>query len=56
MAAAGDGAPGFLIDGFPRNEDNMEGWQREMGEKTQLMFVLAMECPQEVSEKPFSFF
>lgn len=23
----------FLIDGFPRNEDNLSGWNRVMGEK-----------------------
>jgi len=51
MADAGGGAPGFLIDGFPRNEDNLKGWEREMGDKTELMFVLAMECPQELCVK-----
>ena len=32
MNASGD-AKGFLIDGFPRNQDNLDGWQKEMGDK-----------------------
>merc|ERR1712055_675057 len=26
----------FLIDGFPRNEDNLTGWNRQMGDKVNL--------------------
>ena len=22
----------FLIDGFPRNEDNLQGWEKEVGD------------------------
>jgi len=47
MIASG-GAPGFLIDGFPRNEDNLSGWNREMGSKTNLQFVLFLTCPEEL--------
>uniref|UniRef100_A0A914X6F3 UMP-CMP kinase n=1 Tax=Plectus sambesii TaxID=2011161 RepID=A0A914X6F3_9BILA len=47
MIASG-GAPGFLVDGFPRNEDNLSGWDREMGPKTNLQFVLFLACPTEV--------
>lgn len=38
----------FVIDGFPRNENNLEGWERGMGDKTDLKFVLFLECPEEV--------
>lgn len=37
----------FLIDGFPRNKDNLDGWQREMGDKTNVKFVLFFDCSQE---------
>ncbi|XP_049877064.1 UMP-CMP kinase [Pectinophora gossypiella] len=36
----------FLIDGFPRNKDNLEGWERTMSDKTKLLFVLFFECSQ----------
>ncbi|RWS23133.1 UMP-CMP kinase-like protein [Leptotrombidium deliense] len=50
-AASGDssfGAGRFLIDGFPRNLDNYEGWQKQMADKTNVRFVLYFDCPQEV--------
>merc|ERR1711879_121185 len=37
----------FLIDGFPRNEDNLNGWNEAMGGKVNLKFVLNFECGQE---------
>ncbi|XP_046460658.1 UMP-CMP kinase-like [Daphnia pulex] len=37
----------FLIDGFPRNKDNLDGWQKEMGDKTNVLFVLFFDCSQE---------
>lgn len=37
----------FLIDGFPRNEDNLTGWNEAMGDKVTLKFVLNFECSQE---------
>lgn len=37
----------FLIDGFPRNKDNMDGWNREMSDKVDLLFVLFFDCSQE---------
>ena len=39
----------FLIDGFPRNQDNLQGWNDEMGDKTNLHFVLFFECDEKVS-------
>lgn len=38
----------FLIDGFPRNEDNLQGWTRQLGDKVELMFVLFLDCPHDV--------
>jgi len=41
-------ANNFLIDGFPRNEDNLQGWNRVMGEKVNLQCVLFFQCSQEI--------
>ncbi|XP_068244810.1 UMP-CMP kinase [Palaemon carinicauda] len=38
----------FLIDGFPRNQNNLEGWNKQMGEKVNLKFVLFFNCKLEV--------
>lgn len=38
----------FLIDGFPRNADNLEGWNREMDGKADVKFVLFFDCSNEV--------
>lgn len=37
----------FLIDGFPRNEDNLTGWNRVMSEKVAVLGVLFFECTSE---------
>lgn len=34
----------FLIDGFPRNKDNLDGWNTTMGDKSNLQFVLFFDC------------
>ena len=39
----------FLIDGFPRNEDNFQGWQRVMKGKVDVSCVLFFECAEDVS-------
>ena len=38
----------FLIDGFPRNEDNYDGWQRHMDGVADVKLVLLLECPEDV--------
>jgi len=38
----------FLIDGFPRNEDNVTGWTSEMSSKVHLQRVLFLQCSQEI--------
>lgn len=39
----------FLIDGFPRNEDNLQGWNSVMDGKADVKFVLFFDCSNEVS-------
>ncbi|CAH0491947.1 unnamed protein product [Peronospora farinosa] len=42
----------FLIDGFPRNFDNLQGWQDEMAEEEyQVQGVLFYDCPENVMEE-----
>lgn len=41
----------FLIDGFPRNQDNFDGWKRRMADKVHLLFVLFFDCPVEVNNR-----
>merc|ERR1712156_816207 len=38
----------FLIDGFPRNQDNLQGWTKQMGDKVNLQCVLFFHCSQEI--------
>lgn len=38
----------FLIDGFPRNQNNLEGWNKALSDKIQLQFVLFFDCPLEI--------
>jgi len=38
----------FLIDGFPRNEDNLTGWNRQVGDQANVKCVLFFECPDNV--------
>ncbi|XP_016839781.1 UMP-CMP kinase [Nasonia vitripennis] len=36
----------FLVDGFPRNADNLRGWTKEMSEKVEVNGVLFFECSE----------
>lgn len=38
----------FLIDGFPRNKDNLTGWESEMNGRVDFRFVLFFDCPETV--------
>lgn len=38
----------FLIDGFPRNEDNLQGWKKVMDDNADVKFVLFFDCSNEV--------
>ncbi|XP_055944758.1 UMP-CMP kinase-like [Argiope bruennichi] len=37
----------FLIDGFPRNKNNLDGWNQEMGEKADVRFILFIDCSED---------
>ena len=41
----------FLIDGFPRNEENFTNWQALLKDKIDFRFVLVMECTRETMTK-----
>ena len=39
----------FLIDGFPRNQDNLDGWINEINpDKIQVKCVLNFQCKQNI--------
>jgi UMP-CMP kinase len=38
----------FLVDGFPRNFENWEGWHRVVGADVTLAFVLLLEYGEDV--------
>lgn len=37
----------YLVDGFPRNQDNYDGWNEVMGEITEVKYVLFLECSEQ---------
>lgn len=41
----------FLIDGFPRDQKNLDGWNKQMAEKVVLLLVLFFECSSAVSQQ-----
>ena len=38
----------FLIDGFPRNQDNLDGWNQVMAGLTDVKFVLFLQCDEQI--------
>jgi len=38
----------FLVDGFPRNMVNLEGWDNVVGGDVTLAFVLVLDCAESV--------
>uniref|UniRef100_A0A8C5JVX2 Nucleoside-diphosphate kinase n=1 Tax=Jaculus jaculus TaxID=51337 RepID=A0A8C5JVX2_JACJA len=38
----------FLIDEFPRNQDNLQGWNKTMDGKANVSFVLFFDCNNEI--------
>ena len=40
----------FLIDGFPRNQDNLEGWEEVVGDAADVLGVLFFDCPEKVMQ------
>jgi len=52
MAAhAKDGKTHFLIDGYPRNLDNVEGWEQNVGDAAKVCGVLFFDANEEELEK-----
>lgn len=41
----------FLIDGFPRDPQNVAGWNKFVGDSANLAGVLYFDCPENVLEK-----
>ena len=41
----------FLIDGFPRNQENVDTWDKIIGNDVDLKVVLFYDCSAEVMEK-----
>lgn len=41
----------FLLDGFPRSMDNMEGWYEQFGPDTELPTMLYLDCSYEILEQ-----
>ena len=42
------GKVNFLIDGFPRNQNNWDGWVNVFGKEAEVPTMLYFECPMEV--------
>lgn len=42
------GKNNFLVDGFPRNQNNLEGWNKQMEGKAEVKMVLFFDCNEEV--------
>lgn len=38
----------FFTDGFPRNQDNIQGWNKTMDGKADLSFILFFDCNNEI--------
>merc|ERR1711865_958836 len=41
----------YLIDGFPRNQENAQKWQDMVGATSSLSFVFLIECSEKVMQE-----
>lgn len=41
----------YLLDGFPRNQENWDVWQKIIKERADITTLLYFEAPQEALEK-----
>jgi UMP-CMP kinase len=39
--------PLFLVDGFPRNQENLDGWNAIVGNSVKIQFMLNLDCSQQ---------
>ncbi|CAM9735204.1 unnamed protein product [Choristocarpus tenellus] len=44
------GSSKFLVDGFPRNEENLSSWTDIMASCTDVNFLLFLDCPEDVMQ------
>ena len=51
MQRAGWDKSKFLVDGFPRNKESVEIWNKIMGDDAELKIVLFYDCSFEMMEK-----
>jgi UMP-CMP kinase len=51
MEKQGWEAKKYLVDGFPRNEDNYSGWQSVMADIVEVPFVFWFDVSEEVLEQ-----
>ena len=56
QAMEASGKMTFLIDGFPRNKDNLDGWNTAMSEVAEVKKVLFFSCSEQVRPEFFLFF
>ena len=47
MEKLGWGAKRYLIDGFPRNQDNFDGWERVIGDSVDMPFVVFVDADED---------
>lgn len=50
-AIKADGGSRYLVDGFPRNTNNLAGWQQVVGDSLELGGVLFYDCPEAKMEE-----
>jgi len=44
---ADEGITKFLIDGFPRSEENVDVWEQQIDSKATVEFILFLDCPED---------
>lgn len=47
MEKLGWGSKKFVIDGYPRNQDNYDGWQEVLGDSVEVPMVLLFETKED---------
>jgi hypothetical protein len=44
------------MDGFPRNKENIDGWEKLIGDRVNIQCVLVFDCDEKVRKSIYSFF
>jgi UMP-CMP kinase len=50
------GEKNFLMDGFPRNKENIDGWEKLIGDRVNIQCVLVFDCDEKVKKNIYIFF